>query len=53
MIPAADIKLESLAVEWFVEARDSANRAAHWPKGYPSTVWSATIVTDPHEQAGR
>ncbi|NLF09541.1 MAG: hypothetical protein GX594_16405 [Pirellulaceae bacterium] len=43
-IPAADVTLEARGIEWFVEARDQAGRAAHWPKGYPSVVWSATIV---------
>jgi hypothetical protein len=45
-ISATDVKEESRAIEWFVEARDRAGRAAYWPKGYPSVVWSATIVPE-------
>ena len=45
-IPATDVKEASRAIEWFVEARDRQDRAAYWPKGYPSVVWSATILPE-------
>lgn len=47
VIPAAALTQEVRAVEWFVEARDRSGRAAYWPKGYPSVVWSGTIVPEP------
>jgi hypothetical protein len=43
-IPLADVK--GSALQWYVEAVDELQRKAHWPKGYPSVVWSATILTD-------
>jgi len=43
-IGATDLK--GRAIQWYVEAVDRSQRVAHWPKGYPSVVWSATIVQD-------
>lgn len=43
-IPSAHLK--GYAVEWYVEAVDLSSRTAHWPKGYPSVVWSATIFPE-------
>lgn len=43
-IPGADLKQEHVGVEWYVSAIGPSNRPAFWPKGYPSVVWSASIV---------
>ena len=43
-IPGADLKEEHVGVEWYVSAQGPSNRPTFWPKGYPSVVWSATIV---------
>jgi hypothetical protein len=43
-IPSADVTEGTLGLEWFVEARDRSGRVAHWPRGFPATVWSASIL---------
>ena len=40
-IPSAELK--GFALEWYVEAMDQSKGVAHWPKGYPNVVWSASI----------
>ena len=40
-IPSAELK--GFALEWYVEAADQSKSIAHWPKGYPNVVWSASI----------
>jgi hypothetical protein len=44
IIPAADVRESTGGLEWFVSVQDHSGRKTYWPKGYPSTLWSATIV---------
>jgi hypothetical protein len=44
LIPLAHLK--GCAIQWYIEAIDGFQRKVHWPKGYPSVVWSATLVSD-------
>ncbi len=50
-IPSAEFK--GFALEWYVEAMDRSKGVAHWPKGYPNVVWSASIRPANHTSVVR
>lgn len=52
-IPGSDVKRDSAAIEWYVDARDEMDRAAYWPKGCPSVLWSATIAPSNRAEGDR